>query len=99
MATKIGATVSDPQIGALLGAASNAAFLMTILVAKHFNFGDGEDAAKGVLGVREAEHGVSRREPASSPSCRTSPSADLPPVLKWTMSVIDSITMSAPTPE
>lgn len=46
MATQTGAAVSDPQIGAMLGAASNAAFLMTILVAKHFNFGDGADAAK-----------------------------------------------------
>jgi hypothetical protein len=49
MATKTGAAVSDPQIGALLGAASNAAFLMTILVAKHFNFGDGADAANEVF--------------------------------------------------
>ena len=28
---------------------------------------------EGVLGVREAEHDVSRRNPALSPSCRTSP--------------------------
>jgi|HubBroStandDraft_1064217.scaffolds.fasta_scaffold30360_5 hypothetical protein len=49
MATKIGATVSDPQIGALLGAASNAAFLMTILVARHSNFGDGADAVNKVF--------------------------------------------------
>jgi hypothetical protein len=42
---QIGASVSDPQIAALLGAASNAAFLMTIVVAKHFNFGDVADAA------------------------------------------------------
>ena len=46
---QIGATVSDPQIGALLGAASNAAFLMTIVVAKHFNFGDVADAANKVF--------------------------------------------------
>jgi hypothetical protein len=45
----IGATVSDPQRGALLGAASNATFLMTIVVAKHFNFGDVADAANKVF--------------------------------------------------
>jgi len=42
---QIGASVPDPQIAVLLGAASNAAFLMTIVVAKHFNFGDVADAA------------------------------------------------------
>jgi hypothetical protein len=37
---EIGAFVSDIQLAALLGATSGAAFLMTIVVAKHFNFGD-----------------------------------------------------------
>jgi hypothetical protein len=41
----VGAGVSDAQIMALLGAASNAAFLITILVAKHFDWGDVADAA------------------------------------------------------
>jgi hypothetical protein len=45
----IGASVSDAQIVALLGAASNAAFLMTIVVAKHFNFADVADAANKVF--------------------------------------------------
>jgi hypothetical protein len=42
---QIGASVSDPQIAVLLGAASNAAFLMTLMVAKHFNLGDVAAAA------------------------------------------------------
>lgn len=46
---QIGASVSEPQIAALLGAASNAAFLITIVVAKHFNFGDVADAANKML--------------------------------------------------
>jgi hypothetical protein len=46
---QIGASVSNPQIVALLGAASNAAFLMTIVVAKHFNFGDVADAANNLF--------------------------------------------------
>ena len=46
---QIGASVSDSQIAALLRAASNAAFLMTIVVAKHFNFGDVADAANKVF--------------------------------------------------
>jgi hypothetical protein len=46
---QIGGSVSDPQIAALMGAASNAAFLMTIVVAKHFNFGDVADAANKVF--------------------------------------------------
>lgn len=46
---QIGASVSDPQIAALLGAASNAAFLMTIVVAKHFSFCDVADAANKVF--------------------------------------------------
>jgi hypothetical protein len=41
----IGASVSDAQIVALRGATSNAVFLMTIVVAKHFNFADVADAA------------------------------------------------------
>lgn len=45
----IGASVSDAQIAALLGAASNAAFLMTIVVAKHFNFDDMAAAANKVF--------------------------------------------------
>lgn len=46
---QIGASVSDSQIAALLGAGSNAAFLMTIVVAKHFNLGDVADSANKVL--------------------------------------------------
>jgi hypothetical protein len=42
---EVGAGVSDAQIIALLGAASNAAFLITILVAKHFDMRDVADAA------------------------------------------------------
>jgi hypothetical protein len=42
---QIGVNISDPKTAALLGAASNAAFLMTIVVATHFNFGDVADAA------------------------------------------------------
>jgi hypothetical protein len=42
---QIGASVSDAQIAALLAAASNSAFLMTIVVAKHFNVSDVADAA------------------------------------------------------
>jgi hypothetical protein len=42
---EIGACVSDSQVAALLGATSGAAFLMTILVAKHFDFGDVADDA------------------------------------------------------
>ena len=45
----IGAGVSDPQIAVLLGAASNAAFLMTFVVAKHINFGDVADTANKVF--------------------------------------------------
>ena len=45
----IGALVSDDQQLALLGAASNAAFLITILIAKHFDFGDVADAANKVF--------------------------------------------------
>ena len=41
----VGAGVSDVQIMALLGAASNAAFLITILVAKHFDWRDVAEAA------------------------------------------------------
>lgn len=41
----IGATVTDTQIMALLGAASNAAFLITIVVAKHFDLSDLADTA------------------------------------------------------
>ena len=40
----VGAGVSDSQLMAL-GAASNAAFLITILVAKHFDMHDVGDAA------------------------------------------------------
>jgi hypothetical protein len=46
---QVGAGVSDAQITALLGAASNAAFLITILVAKHFDLRDIADAANKVF--------------------------------------------------
>jgi hypothetical protein len=46
---QVGAGVSDAQIMALLGAASNAAFLITILVAKHFDLRDVADAANKVF--------------------------------------------------
>jgi len=42
---QVGASVSHHQIAALLGAASNAAFLMTIMVAKHFDFRDVAETA------------------------------------------------------
>jgi len=45
----IGASVSDAQILALLGATSNGAFLMTIVVAKRFNFSDMAGAANKVI--------------------------------------------------
>jgi hypothetical protein len=46
---QVGAGVSDAQITALLGAASNAAFLITILIAKHFDLHDVADAANKVF--------------------------------------------------
>jgi hypothetical protein len=46
---QVGVGVSDAQITALLGAASNAAFLITILVAKHFDLRDVADAANKVF--------------------------------------------------
>jgi len=46
---QVGAGVSDAQITALLGAASNAAFPITILVAKHFDLRDIADAANKVF--------------------------------------------------
>jgi hypothetical protein len=42
---EIAASVSDHQVTTLLLAGSNAAFLMTIVIAKHFNFGDVADTA------------------------------------------------------
>ncbi|HJT00092.1 MAG TPA: hypothetical protein VJ756_13455 [Terriglobales bacterium] len=45
----IGASVTDAQMMALLGAASNAAFLITIVVAKHFDLSDLADAANKVF--------------------------------------------------
>jgi hypothetical protein len=46
---QIGASVSDLQIAALLSGASTAAFLMTIVIAKHFNFADVADVANEVF--------------------------------------------------
>jgi hypothetical protein len=46
---QVGTGVSDDQITALLGAASNAAFLITILVAKHFDWRDVADAANNAF--------------------------------------------------
>ncbi len=46
---EIGASVSDAQIMALLDAASNATFLITILVAKHYLLRDVADAANKVF--------------------------------------------------
>jgi hypothetical protein len=47
--TQIGASVSDAQITALLGGVSNATFLITILVAKHYSLHDVGDAANKVF--------------------------------------------------
>jgi hypothetical protein len=60
---QIGASVSDAQITALLDAASNAAFLITILVAKHYGLRDVTDAANKVFW----EYGKKSRAAANVP--------------------------------